>query len=83
MKKATVIIYNSELWGNKLDGLRMRMVRSHIVNCKIRQNIHGAIFLEGKLSEQLMKIYSDNNHMSDIKGKILCEQGLIYPRILV
>ena len=46
------IFYNSEMWGNKGDGLRMNLMRCHLINCRIRQNSSGAIFMEGKQSEK-------------------------------
>jgi hypothetical protein len=35
-KNATVLIYRSELWGNKGDGIKLKYMRSHLLNCKIR-----------------------------------------------
>lgn len=35
-KNATVIVYDSELWGNKGDGIKIKLMKSHFLNCKIR-----------------------------------------------
>ena len=82
-KKGQTIINNTELWGNKGDGLRVKLMKTHILNCKIKQNIHGAVFLESKVSEHLIKIYCDPSRTNDIKGKIYGDNGLIYPRIMI
>ena len=76
-------MYNSEIWGNKTDGIRMKLLKTHVINCKIKQNVHGAIFIEGKLTEDLVKLYCDSAKTKDIKGKIYNDSGLLYPKIML
>lgn len=47
-RKTQIIISNCELWGNKNDGLRVKLMKTHIANCKIKQNVNGAVFYDGK-----------------------------------
>ncbi len=43
LKRDNVILFNCEMWGNKEDGIKTKLMRGHFVNCKIRQNVRGAI----------------------------------------
>ena len=47
-RKAFVLLSNNEFWGNKSDGIRLKMMRVHVMSCKIRQNQNGAISIDGK-----------------------------------
>lgn len=45
-KNSHVILFDTEVWGNKGDGLKLKLIKTHILNCKIRQNIAGAISMD-------------------------------------
>lgn len=47
MRKDVAIVNNTECWGNKVDGIKVRNQETHLVNCKIKSNINGAILMEG------------------------------------
>lgn len=83
LKRANIILFNCEMWGNKEDGIKTKLIRGHFVNCKIRQNVRGAIQIEGKLSEQMIGIYCSASKVQDIKGKIQGDGGLVNVKILV
>jgi hypothetical protein len=65
------------------------------MNCKIKQNMHGAIYFCDRASEQMLKIYcSDlihnlntnrppNGGGSYVKGKIQGTNGLVTPQIMM
>ena len=36
LKNVNVIIYESEMWGNKGDGVKIKLMKTHVLNCKIR-----------------------------------------------
>eukprot|EP00347_Sterkiella_histriomuscorum_P013188 403365673 len=83
-KNANLIIHDTEIWGNKGDGLKIKLLKTHILNCKIRQNVSGAISMEAtQLTEQLVQIYADSQRTNDIKGKIYGDIGLLYPKIMI
>ncbi len=74
---------NTEFWGNKADGIRVRMLKLHLLNGKIKQNMAGAIFIDGKLTEQMVKLYAHASRTRDINGKIYSDTGLVYPKIMI
>ena len=63
-KKAQVMISSCELWGNKCDGLRVSFMKVHLMDTRIKQNNHAAIFYENRVSEQMVKIYGVNHESS-------------------
>ena len=46
-----MVLFNTEFWGNKADGLHIKLMKTHILNGKIKQNVVGAIHLDGRLTE--------------------------------
>jgi len=76
--KAQVVVYGTELWGNKLDGLRIKQMRCHFMKAKVKQNLCHAIFMESLITEQMLKIYSTGygpKRLGEIEGKISGDWG--------
>lgn len=82
-KNGQVIVQNCEVWGNKGDGLKIKLLKTFLINCKIRQNVAGAISIENEQTESVFSIHSNNAKYTDIKGKIYSEKGLLYPKIMI